>query len=193
MILGGGGGGAAGDDPIPDYEAGSGQNGGGLVWVRTVDLLVPTYGEILANGAGGRNAPAEGGGGGGAGGTVLFVADDADAAGLFVEARGGDGNISSQQKDGGGGGGGGGAIYLSGVTNAYVDVSGGVGGPSSTANQYHDGLDGDAGIVNDAPVLTPLLDCVLEEPEVRTPIDTLAYRTTRGSAIPGLEDTGLSG
>ena len=165
LILGGGGGGAAGDDPIPNRVAGSGQSGGGLVWVRAFDLEVVTTGEILADGAGGLNAPAEGAGGGGAGGTVIVITEDADVSGLLISARGGDGNESSLRKDGGGGGGGGGAVYLSGVANAEVDVSGGAGGEAVGGVQFNNGLDGDEGLVHEAPILTSLLDCVLEGPE----------------------------
>jgi|GEM_PF-1191853 len=131
-----GGGGGQGD--ANNGHAGRGGNGGGIVILSAAQ--VNGAGRILANGEAGVSSNSTAGGstsgdapgGGGAGGSVIVRATT--AAGFSVQARGGAGGNqlvnNGNEAEGPGGGGGGGFVSIS--TTVTADVSGGVGGTTTS-------------------------------------------------------------
>ncbi|HEX3582855.1 MAG TPA: C25 family cysteine peptidase [Thermoanaerobaculia bacterium] len=131
----------------------SGADGGGAIIIRA--LQATGTATLTANGANAANVGRDGGGGGGAGGSVLFTTQTGDLSGLTIQAKGGNGGNpwllqapggSPGERHGPGGGGGGGYVLLSSAA-ASVDVSGGVNGLTTTANDNYGAQPGTAGIM----------------------------------------------
>lgn len=103
LTFGGGGGGGQQDNGPARASASTvsrGGAGGGIVWARTRELIVPAA--ITANGSNGSNAASDGAGGAGAGGSVLVRT--VDYASCTLRANGGNGGTSAGHGPGGGGG-----------------------------------------------------------------------------------------
>ena len=147
LVMGGGGGASNGNDTASlDLTVSSGQAGGGMVFVRSVDIVASGGGTISSNGDSGGTAASEGGGGGGAGGTILVHTNNSTVNELVFSAAGGDGGSSLQTLDGGGGGGSGGVIWLSDTSagSATFATDGGAAGTGASGGVYN-GTAGGAG------------------------------------------------
>ncbi len=160
MVMGGGGGASNGNDTGNlDLRVSSGQAGGGVVFVRSVDIVASSGGNISSNGDSGGTAASEGGGGGGAGGTILIHTDNSAVDGIGFSAIGGNGGSSLQTLDGGGGGGSGGVIWLSDTSpaGAAFSVGGGAAGTGASGGVYN----GTAGGTGSAQFIAPIaeFDC----------------------------------
>ncbi|MBI5954674.1 MAG: class F sortase [Chloroflexi bacterium] len=166
VILGGGGGAGTTNDgtgsPANGF-ASSGAAGGGVVMIRACTIV--GAGTIRADGAtANQTVLNDGGGGGGAGGSVVVIArnNGGSVGNLTVSAAGGDGGITWPaqtapiDRHGPGGGGGGGFIFTSGPLVAG-DVSGGLNGTSTTANDPFGATAGGDGIAvtNVPPTCVP--------------------------------------
>ncbi len=135
LVMGGGGGASNGDDLANlDLTVSSGQAGGGIVFVRSLEITASGGGNISAAGDSGGLAASEGGGGGGAGGSVLIHSDSSTVNGVTFSVIGGAGGSSSQTNDGGGGGGSGGVVWLSDTTagTAIFATAGGAAGTGAS-------------------------------------------------------------
>lgn len=157
IVMGGGGGAGTTNDGAywdPSTDTGnadcgtsctgiysSGAAGGGIVIVRTGSVI--GTGTITANGQTSLDQENDGTGGGGAGGTILLFANNGGLGGASVTAAGGDGgNTWPEQTPGttfpgnrhGPGGGGGGGVVFTSATPGSVNVSGGLPGTSTLAN-----------------------------------------------------------
>ena len=166
VILGGGGGAGTTNDGTGTPGTGfasSGAAGGGVVIIRA--CTITGTGTVKADGAtANQTVLNDGGGGGGAGGSVVVIARDngGSVGNLTVTAVGGDGGITWPartapiDRHGPGGGGGGGFVFTSGplVTG---DVSGGLNGTSTTANDPFGATSGGLGVLvmNVPPSCTP--------------------------------------
>ncbi|HMC67990.1 MAG TPA: DUF11 domain-containing protein, partial [Mycobacteriales bacterium] len=131
----------------------SGANGGGTIIIRA--LQATGTATLRANGFSAYNTGRDGSGGGGAGGSVLFTTQIGTLIGLTVQAKGGNGGSawlttapagSPGERHGPGGGGGGGYILLS-TAAASTDVSGGVNGVTTSANDPYAAQPGTGGVV----------------------------------------------
>jgi len=144
LILGGGGGAGTTNDGTGTPAAGiasSGAAGGGVVMIRAG--TIGGIGTVNANGAtANQTVLNDGGGGGGAGGSVVVIARNGGGSvgTLTVTAAGGNGGdtwplqVGAIERHGPGGGGGGGFVFTSGVLVIGSNVSGGLNGISTTAN-----------------------------------------------------------
>jgi uncharacterized repeat protein (TIGR01451 family) len=157
VTLGGGGGAATRNNS--SGNDGSGGGGGGIVMIRAGSFS--GNGTITANGTNGLSALNDGGGGGGAGGSVVILANSGGPGGLAVSARGGNGGNAwptqapgtageftpggANNRHGPGGGGGGGVVILN--FGLAPDVSGGVNGTTTTANNAFGATAGSVGAV----------------------------------------------
>jgi uncharacterized repeat protein (TIGR01451 family) len=130
----------------------SGANGGGVVIIRANQATGTAT--ITANGFNGNNTGRDGAGGGGAGGSVLITTQLGDLSGLTIQAKGGNGGSawllqapggSPGERHGPGGGGGGGYVLTS-TAPASVDVSGGLNGVTTTANDPYGAQPGTGGV-----------------------------------------------
>lgn len=173
VFFGGGGGAGHANNP----EGTPGGNGGGIVYIKSNQLIGNSY-SISANGSQGINsslAPnptnasrGDGAGGGGAGGTVLLDVTSYLGS-VTIEARGANGNNSGFQAQcpGPGGGGGGGVIWYTGAVPASTNVNGGNAGTitSTTVScngTSNGGTAGSIGLVQSgfvAPQGTNTIDC----------------------------------
>lgn len=177
ILLGGGGGSGSLDDPAV-LAAVSGQAGGGIVYIRAVNIA--GSGTIRTNGDDGGTQPQEGTGGGGGGGSIFVHTESLDISGLTLEAQGGNGGNSMTADDGGGGGGGGGFVVLAhptGTITASVDVSGGTGGMAS-------GGSGEGGVGGFQQIAGPPLTGTCPPPptiDIAVPSGTVTTDTTTPS------------
>jgi uncharacterized repeat protein (TIGR01451 family) len=169
IVMGGGGGAGTSNDGAywdPSTDTGnadcgasctgiysSGAAGGGIVIVRTGSLV--GTGTITANGQTSLDQENDGTGGGGAGGTILLFANSGALGGVTVSAAGGNGgNTWPEQTPGtpfpgnrhGPGGGGGGGVVLTSAAPGSVNVSGGLPGTSTLANDPYGATIGQTGV-----------------------------------------------
>ena len=130
----------------------SGTAGGGIVIIHAGSVV--GTGTITANGQAGLETENDGGGGGGAGGTVLLFANSGGLSGLTANAVGGNGGITWPEnapgtfpgnRHGPGAGGGGGVIFTS-STPGSANVSGGIPGWTTLANDPYGATVGQPGI-----------------------------------------------
>jgi large repetitive protein len=122
LLMGGGGGAGHGTS----LAGSSGGNGGGIIWLRTLNLI--GSGMITCRGASATDSVSGGGGGGGAGGTMycLFT-----TGGNYFANGGGHGGSTLDINAGGGGGGSEGMRFVSHCGSTFIDPYGGRGGYSS--------------------------------------------------------------
>lgn len=130
----------------------SGTAGGGIVIIHAGSVV--GTGTITSNGQAALQTENDGGGGGGAGGTVLVFANSGALSGLTANALGGNGGITwpadppgtfPGNRHGPGAGGGGGVIFTS-STPGSVNVSGGIPGWTTLANDPYGATIGQSGI-----------------------------------------------
>jgi uncharacterized repeat protein (TIGR01451 family) len=131
----------------------SGTAGGGIVIIRTGSVV--GTGTITSNGQAGLETENDGGGGGGAGGTVLVFANSGGLSGLSASAVGGNGGITwpaqapgtpfPDNRHGPGAGGGGGVVFTSSMPGS-VNVSGGIPGWTTLANDPYGATTGQLGL-----------------------------------------------
>ncbi|MGA6959434.1 MAG: hypothetical protein WBY38_08500, partial [Candidatus Acidiferrales bacterium] len=139
----------------------SGTAGGGIVIIRTGS--VAGTGTITSNGQAGLEVENDGGGGGGAGGTVLVFANSGGLSGLSASAVGGNGGITwpaqapgtpfPDNRHGPGAGGGGGVIFTSSMP-AVANVSGGIPGWTTLANDPYGATTGQTGVATTGLTIT---------------------------------------
>ncbi len=139
----------------------SGTSGGGIVIIHTGS--VAGTGTISANGVTALQTENDGGGGGGAGGSILFFANSGALSGLAASAAGGNGGITwpsdppgtpfPGNRHGPGGGGGGGVIFASSAPGS-ANISGGVPGWSTLANDSYGATSGQSGFVSSGLSIT---------------------------------------
>ena len=177
IVMGGGGGSGTTNDgsywnPITNAGgAGCGANctgiyssgtaGGGIVIIHTGS--VAGTGTISANGATALETENDGGGGAGAGGSILVFANSGSLTGLTASAAGGNGGVTwpadppgtpfPGNRHGPGGGGGGGVI-LESATPGPTNVSGGIPGWSTLANDSYGATAGQPGFVSSGLSIT---------------------------------------
>ena len=158
LFLGGGGGGAHQNDG----KGTSGENGGGLIFIKSNSIIGNGY-SILANGNSViPGSTIDGAGGGGAGGSILI--DTKNISGVLkLEAKGGAGGnqFYLPQCHGNGGGGGGGVIAKPQSLNlspiVEFNLSGGKRGEGQCNGTTNDATDGNNGsIVTDSITLPKL-------------------------------------
>jgi uncharacterized repeat protein (TIGR01451 family) len=139
----------------------SGTAGGGIVIIHTGS--VAGTGTISANGATALETENDGGGGAGAGGSILVFANSGSLTGLTASVAGGNGGVTwpadppgtpfPGNRHGPGGGGGGGVI-LESATPGPTNVSGGVPGWSTLANDSYGATAGQPGFVSSGLSIT---------------------------------------
>ncbi len=177
IVMGGGGGAGTTNDGSfwnPTTNAGgagcganctgiysSGTAGGGIVIVHTGS--VTGTGTISANGQTALETENDGGGGAGAGGSILFFANSGSLSGLTAGAAGGNGGVTwpsdppgtpfPGNRHGPGGGGGGGVILASAAPGT-ANVSGGIPGWSTLANDPYGATVGQPGFVSSGLSIT---------------------------------------
>ena len=177
LVMGGGGGAGTSNDGAywnPITNAGgadcganctgiysSGTPGGGIVIIHTGS--VAGSGTISANGLTALQVENDGGGGAGAGGSILFFANSGSLSGLTASAAGGNGGVTwpadppgtpfPGNRHGPGGGGGGGVI-LESATPGPTNVSGGIPGWSTLANDPYGATIGQNGVVSSGLSIT---------------------------------------
>jgi len=133
----------------------SGTAGGGIVIIHTGS--VAGTGTISANGATALETKNDGGGGAGAGGSILVFANSGSLTGLTASVAGGNGGVTwpadppgtpfPGNRHGPGGGGGGGVI-LESATPGPTNVSGGIPGWSTLADDSYGATAGQPGFVS---------------------------------------------
>jgi uncharacterized repeat protein (TIGR01451 family) len=130
----------------------SGTAGGGIVIIHTGS--VAGTGAITSNGQAALETENDGGGGGGAGGTVLVFANSGGLNGLTASAVGGSGGVTWPEqapgafpgnRHGPGAGGGGGVVFTSSSPGA-ANVSGGIPGWTTLANDPYGATSGQPGV-----------------------------------------------
>ena len=177
LVMGGGGGAGTSNDGAywnPITNAGgadcganctgiysSGTAGGGIVIIHTGS--VAGTGTISANGLTALQVENDGGGGAGAGGSILFFANSGSLSGLTASAAGGNGGVTWPEdapgtpfpgnRHGPGGGGGGGVILASSAPGT-ANVSGGIPGWSTLANDPYGATIGQNGFVSSGLSIT---------------------------------------
>ena len=123
--------------------ASSGTAGGGIVIIHAGS--VSGTGTITANGQNALETENDGGGGGGAGGTIVILANNSSLSNLTLSAAGGNGGVTWPEqapgafpgnRHGPGAGGGGGVIFTSSAP-ASANVSGGIPGWSTLADDAY--------------------------------------------------------
>jgi uncharacterized repeat protein (TIGR01451 family) len=139
----------------------SGTTGGGIVIIHTGS--VAGTGTISVNGITALETKNDGGGGGGAGGSILIFANSGSLSGLAASAAGGNGGVTwpsdppgtpfPGNRHGPGGGGGGGVIFAS-ATPGTANVSGGIPGWSTLANDSYGATSGQSGFVSSGLSIT---------------------------------------
>jgi uncharacterized repeat protein (TIGR01451 family) len=177
IIMGGGGGAGTTNDGSywnPTTNAGgadcganctgiysSGTAGGGIVIVHTGSIA--GAGTISANGQTALETENDGGGGAGAGGSILIFANSGALSGLTASVAGGNGGVTwPEQTPGttfpgnrhGPGGGGGGGVILASSTPGTANVSGGIPGWSTLADDPYGATVGQAGFVSSGLSIT---------------------------------------
>ena len=177
IVMGGGGGAGTTNDGSywnPTTNAGgadcganctgiysSGTAGGGIVIVHTGSIA--GTGTISANGQTALETENDGGGGAGAGGSILVFANSGPLSGLTASAAGGNGGITwpadspgttfPGNRHGPGAGGGGGVILASAAPGT-ANVSGGIPGWSTLANDPYGATVGQPGFVSSGLSIT---------------------------------------
>ena len=177
IVMGGGGGAGTSNDGAywnPVTNAGgadcganctgiysSGTAGGGIVIIHTGSIA--GTGTISANGLTALEVENDGGGGAGAGGTILVFANSGTLSGLTASAAGGNGGVTwpadppgtpfPGNRHGPGGGGGGGVI-LESATPGPTNITGGIPGWSTLANDPYGATVGQAGFVSSGLSIT---------------------------------------
>lgn len=177
IIMGGGGGAGTTNDGSywnPTTNAGgadcganctgiysSGSAGGGIVIIHTGS--VAGTGTISANGQTALETENDGGGGAGAGGSILVFANSGSLSGLTASAAGGNGGVTwpadppgtpfPGNRHGPGGGGGGGVI-LESATPGPTNITGGIPGWSTLANDSYGATAGQPGFVSSGLSIT---------------------------------------
>ncbi len=177
VVMGGGGGAGTTNDGSywnPTTNAGgadcganctgiysSGTAGGGIVIVHTGSIA--GTGTISANGQTALETENDGGGGAGAGGSILIFANSGSLTGLTASAAGGNGGVTwpadppgtpfPGNRHGPGGGGGGGVILASAAPGT-ANVSGGIPGWSTLANDSYGATAGQAGFLSSGLTIT---------------------------------------
>lgn len=177
IIMGGGGGAGTTNDGSywnPTTNAGgadcganctgiysSGTAGGGIVIIHTGS--VAGTGTISANGQTALETENDGGGGAGAGGSILVFANSGSLSGLTASAAGGNGGVTwpadppgtpfPGNRHGPGGGGGGGVI-LESATPGPTNITGGIPGWSTLANDSYGATAGQPGFVSSGLSIT---------------------------------------
>jgi uncharacterized repeat protein (TIGR01451 family) len=177
LVMGGGGGAGTSNDGAywnPITNAGgadcganctgiysSGTPGGGIVIIHTGS--VASTGTISANGLTALQVENDGGGGAGAGGSILFFANSGSLSGLTASAAGGNGGVTwpadppgtpfPGNRHGPGGGGGGGVILASSAPGGS-NVTGGIPGWSTLANDPYGATIGQNGFVSSGLSIT---------------------------------------
>jgi uncharacterized repeat protein (TIGR01451 family) len=177
IVMGGGGGAGTTNDGSwwnPTTNAGgadcgtnctgiysSGTAGGGIVIIHTGS--VAGTGTISANGLTALETANDGGGGAGAGGSILVFANSGSLSGLTASAAGGNGGVTwpadppgtpfPGNRHGPGGGGGGGVI-LESATPGPTNISGGIPGWSTLANDPYGATVGQPGFVSSGLSIT---------------------------------------
>ncbi len=130
----------------------SGTAGGGIVIIHTGSVV--GTGAITSNGQAALETENDGGGGGGAGGTVLVFANSGGLSGLTSSATGGNGGITWPEqapgafpgnRHGPGAGGGGGVVFTS-SSPGVANVSGGIPGWTTLANDPYGATSGQPGV-----------------------------------------------
>ncbi len=139
----------------------SGTAGGGIVIIHTGS--VAGTGTISANGATALETENDGGGGAGGGGSILVFANSGSLTGLTASVAGGNGGVTwpadppgtpfPGNRHGPGGGGGGGVI-LESATPGPTNVSGGIPGWSTLANDSYGATAGQPGFVSSGLSIT---------------------------------------
>jgi uncharacterized repeat protein (TIGR01451 family) len=139
----------------------SGTAGGGIVIIHTGS--VAGTGTISANGATALETKNDGGGGAGAGGSILVFANSGSLTGLTASVAGGNGGVTwpadppgtpfPGNRHGPGGGGGGGVI-LESATPGPTNVSGGIPGWSTLADDSYGATAGQPGFVSSGLSIT---------------------------------------
>ena len=177
LVMGGGGGAGTTNDGsywIPTTNTGnadcganctgifsSGTAGGGIVIIHTGS--VAGTGTISANGVTALQTENDGGGGAGAGGSILIFANSGSLSGLTASVAGGNGGITwPEDAPGtpfpgnrhGPGGGGGGGVILASAAPGTANVSGGIPGWSTLANDPYGATVGQAGFVGSGLSIT---------------------------------------
>jgi uncharacterized repeat protein (TIGR01451 family) len=139
----------------------SGTTGGGVAIIHTGS--VAGTGTISANGVTALETENDGGGGGGAGGSILFFANSGSLSGLTASAAGGNGGITWPEEGPGTpfpgnrhgpGGGGGGGVILASAAPGTANVSGGIPGWSTLANDSYGATSGQSGFVSSGLSIT---------------------------------------
>jgi uncharacterized repeat protein (TIGR01451 family) len=177
IVMGGGGGAGTTNDGSywnPTTNAGgadcganctgiysSGTAGGGIVIVHTGSIA--GTGTISANGQTALETENDGGGGAGAGGSILVFANSGSLSGLTASAAGGNGGVTwptdppgtpfPGNRHGPGGGGGGGVILASAAPGT-ANISGGIPGWSTLANDPYGATVGQPGFVSSGLSIT---------------------------------------
>jgi uncharacterized repeat protein (TIGR01451 family) len=177
IVMGGGGGAGTTNDGSywnPTTNAGnadcganctgiysSGTAGGGIVIVHTGSIA--GTGTISANGQTALETENDGGGGAGAGGSILVFANSGSLTGLTASAAGGNGGITwpadppgtpfPGNRHGPGAGGGGGVILASAAPGT-TNISGGIPGWSTLANDPYGATVGQPGFVSSGLSIT---------------------------------------
>ena len=151
-VVMGGGSGAGTRNNDTTVTSSSGAAGGGIVIIRAG--AVTGTGSIDASGAAAYNGTLnDGGGGGGGGGSIIFLTLSGNLLNLTVIANGGRGGdawrtqapgANPGNRHGPGGGGGGGVIFLS-KPALSVNVTGGLNGLTTTADDPYGATAGSAG------------------------------------------------
>jgi Peptidase family C25 len=152
VVMGGAGGAGSRNNDPGVAAASSGAAGGGIVIIRAGAVI--GTGTIDASGAAAYNSTLnDGGGGGGAGGSVILLTMTGNLSNLTVIAAGGRGGDAWRtqapggtpgNRHGPGGGGGGGVIFLSKAALS-ANVTGGLNGLTTSANDPYGATGGAAG------------------------------------------------
>jgi uncharacterized repeat protein (TIGR01451 family) len=139
----------------------SGTAGGGIAIIHTGS--VAGTGTISANGLTALETENDGGGGAGAGGSILVFANSGSLSGLTASAAGGNGGVTwpadppgtpfPGNRHGPGGGGGGGVI-LESATPGPTNITGGIPGWSTLANDSYGATSGQPGFVTSGLSIT---------------------------------------
>ena len=138
----------------------SGTAGGGIFIVHAGSIT--GTGTISANGLNALQVENDGGGGGGAGGSILVYANSGSLGGLAASAAGGDGGVTWPEntpgtfpgnRHGPGAGGGGGVIFSS-FAPGSADVSGGIPGWTTLANDPYGATAGQDGVTASGIAIT---------------------------------------
>jgi uncharacterized repeat protein (TIGR01451 family) len=185
----------------------SGTAGGGIVIIHAGSLTPSSTGTISAGGQNGLEVENDGGGGGGAGGTILVQANSGGLSGLTANAIGGNGGITWPEDPAGGsfpgnrhgpGGGGGGGVVFTSSAPGGANVTAGIPGTTTLANDAYGATPGLAGItannvtIAQTPGVQPGAECAgadlavtnTETPNPVAPGGTITYTQAVSNAGP---------